>query len=215
MTSLSDETAPTAPTRSARPWRYSLRRASERATASLVVEPRGQAWVGTFSDPPPVLPSGHPPRELVGASEADVILLAAMWLFSHRWTVIEACPPGLKTRADLGAEALRLQRACDEGLPREVILCPFCGREHVDGDNGVEFKTRPHHTHRCQFCGKDFDTGRWSFGVASDPSLSDLDRARQREAALWRQLEDASATVRMLTVEADSAPGAGDPPGGA
>lgn len=211
MTSPSDETAAPAvtepaPARPPRPWRYSLRRGSERATAALTIGRRGALCVGAFAEAPPLLPTGQPVKEISGDTEPAVLLLAAMWLFSHGWTVIEACPPGLKTRGELGADALRLQRACDEGIPREVIPCPLCGREHVDGDNGEEFRTRPHHTHLCQFCNEPFDTGRWSFGVASDPSLSDLERARQREAALWQQLEAASAAVRAL--EAAPAPAA-------
>lgn len=206
MTSPSDETTAATP-RPPRAWRYSLRRGTERATVVLTIEQSGPLRLGTFVDPAPLLlPTGQKVKELSGDTEPSVLLLASMWLFSHGWTVIEACPPGLKTRAELGADALRLQRACDEGLPREVIPCPFCGREHVDGDNGAEFRTKPHHTHRCQFCGKDFDNVRWSFGVASDPSLSDLERARRREADLWKQLEAASAAVRAL--EAAPADGA-------
>jgi hypothetical protein len=66
----------------------------------------------------------------------------------------------------LRAERDRLQRACNEGLPREVIFCPVCQRQHVDGANGEEFRARPHHTHLCQFCNHLWDAGRWSFGVA-------------------------------------------------
>lgn len=67
--------------------------------------------------------------------------------------------------AELRAERDRLQRACDEGLPRELLLCPACGQMHIDGANGVEFATRPHHTHLCQHCGHVWDNGRWSFGA--------------------------------------------------
>ena len=66
----------------------------------------------------------------------------------------------------------RLQRACDEGLPREVILCPACGKPHVEGprhdDPSISGRTRPHHTHRCYECGHVWDSGRWSFGI--DPT---------------------------------------------
>lgn len=71
----------------------------------------------------------------------------------------------------LESDVERLQRACDEGLPREVIPCPSCNREHVEGprhdDPTVDGRTRPHHTHRCYHCGHVWDNGRWSFGVAS------------------------------------------------
>ena len=70
----------------------------------------------------------------------------------------------------LRRERERLQRACDEGLPRERIDCPACGRAHVEGprhdDPSVDGRTRPHHTHRCYHCGHVWDAGRWSFGVA-------------------------------------------------
>lgn len=53
----------------------------------------------------------------------------------------------------------RLQRACADGLPREVILCPACGQRHIDGANGVEFATKPHHTRR---------EGNGGVGLATD-----------------------------------------------
>lgn len=59
----------------------------------------------------------------------------------------------------------RLARACVEGLPREVLPCPECGRPHVDGADGTEYGTKPHHTHQCHHCGHVWDVGRWSFGV--------------------------------------------------
>lgn len=60
----------------------------------------------------------------------------------------------------------RYARACAEGLPREPLACPHCGEFHVDGANGAEFATIPHHTHLCEHCGKTWPAGRWSFGVA-------------------------------------------------
>ena len=79
---------------------------------------------------------------------------------------VEACIRDLSGQIEqLTAERDRLQRACDEGLPREVIHCPACGRRHLDGANGVEFATKPHHTHLCQHCGHIWDHGRWSFGA--------------------------------------------------
>lgn len=72
--------------------------------------------------------------------------------------------------ATLTAERDRLQRACNEGLPREVIQCPDCEKPHIEGprhdDPSIDGRTRPHHTHRCYHCGHIWDSGRWSFGVA-------------------------------------------------
>lgn len=59
----------------------------------------------------------------------------------------------------------RAQRIFDEALPRERILCPKCGRAHVDGANGADFARRPHHTHLCEHCGHVWDNVRWSFGA--------------------------------------------------
>lgn len=64
-------------------------------------------------------------------------------------------------------ELARLQRVCREVIPRKVILCPKCGVEHVDGENGAEFATRPHHTHLCAACGHVWDAGEWAFGASS------------------------------------------------
>lgn len=70
----------------------------------------------------------------------------------------------------LRTERDRLQRACDEGLPREVIPCPACKAPHVEGprhdDPTKDGRVRPHHTHRCYGCGHVWDDGRWTFGVA-------------------------------------------------
>lgn len=39
----------------------------------------------------------------------------------------------------------------EEGAPIPLLLwCPGCGKRHVDRG---EWKTRPHKTHACQFCG--------------------------------------------------------------
>lgn len=88
----------------------------------------------------------------------------------------------------LTAERDRLQRVCDEGLPREHIDCPKCGKQHIDGANGESFATRPHHTHLCQFCGEVFDTGRWSFGadVRAEPVSAET-VAMQAEVAPTEQ----------------------------
>ena len=67
--------------------------------------------------------------------------------------------------AAVEAERDRLARACVEGLPREVLPCPKCGFRHVDGADGSEYGTRPHHTHQCHRCGHVWDVGRWSYGA--------------------------------------------------
>ena len=69
-------------------------------------------------------------------------------------------------RLELAKELDRYRRAVAEGLPRELILCPKCGARHIDGANGAEFATRPHHTHLCAGCGHVWDAKRWSFGAA-------------------------------------------------
>jgi hypothetical protein len=72
--------------------------------------------------------------------------------------------------AAMRTERDRLQRACDEGLPREVIHCPSCGKPHAEGprhdDPAKDGRTRPHHSHRCYDCGHVWDSERWTFGVA-------------------------------------------------
>ena len=35
-----------------------------------------------------------------------------------------------------------------------VINCPHCGKTHVDRG---EWEDRPHHTHLCEHCGKEFE----------------------------------------------------------
>ena len=89
----------------------------------------------------------------------------------------------------LRRERDRLQRACDEGLPRERIDCPACGVRHVEGprhdDPSVDGRTRPHHTHRCYHCGHVWDAGRWIFGVAEgeETAVAPSDVARLDDAA--------------------------------
>ena len=89
----------------------------------------------------------------------------------------------------LRRERERLQRACDEGLPRERIDCPACGLAHVEGprhdDPSIDGRTRPHHTHRCYHCGHVWDAGRWSFGVAEgeETAVAPSDVARLDDAA--------------------------------
>lgn len=109
-------------------------------------------------------------------------------------------------RADLTrvtSERDRLQRACDEGLPRERIDCPACGLAHVEGprhdDPSVDGRTRPHHTHRCYGCGHVWDAGRWSFGV--DKPHGPLSRVLSENARLCaavREMFDAEAANAAL-----------------
>lgn len=79
--------------------------------------------------------------------------------------------------AAMTAERDRLQRACDEGLPREYLECPACHAQHIEGprhDNpALDGRTRPHHTHRCYGCGHVWDAGRWSFGADVPKPLPD------------------------------------------
>ena len=90
----------------------------------------------------------------------------------------------------LQRELARLQRACEEGLPRERIHCPRCGTIHIDGADTSAYGKRPHHTHRCQpengGCGHEFDTGRWSYGadVPPDPLKAAQEKLQEFERAL-------------------------------
>jgi hypothetical protein len=45
---------------------------------------------------------------------------------------------------------------------REHIVCPQCGKNHVDRG---EWTQRAHHTHLCEHCGHVFDVKRYSFGI--------------------------------------------------
>ena len=103
----------------------------------------------------------------------------------------------LRLRSELEAvtaERDRLQRACDEGLPREYIECPTCGKQHIEGprhDNpALDGRKRPHHTHRCYHCGHVWPSGRWSFG-ADVPKPTEhaaaLDAARREGAEGMRE----------------------------
>lgn len=102
----------------------------------------------------------------------------------------------------LRRERERLQRACDEGLPRERIDCPACGLAHVEGprhdDPSVDGRTRPHHTHRCYHCGHVWDAGRWSFGVAEgeETAVAPSDVARLDNATRGAPICDARGDQR-------------------
>lgn len=116
------------------------------------------------------------------------------------------------------AERDRLQRACDEGLPREYLECPACGRQHIEGprhDNpALDGRTRPHHTHRCYGCGHVWDAGRWSFGAdvpkgddwRGCPSAAEALAHNGRTGGdcfgpwLWREHDEATVVVRMVAV---------------
>lgn len=103
--------------------------------------------------------------------------------------------------AELRAERDRLQRACDEGLPREAFCCPRCGSQHIDGprhDNPVvDEAKRPHHEHFCPVCRHVWERG-WSFGVAPDAENAITRRLRAegrvdglREALDYARTEEA------------------------
>jgi hypothetical protein len=105
-----------------------------------------------------------------------------------------------RLRTDLASvttERDRLQRACNEGLPRERIDCPACRKRHVEGprhDNpSIDGRTRPHHTHRCYHCGHVWPTDRWSFGVAEGEETavapSEIERLRTDLATLRAELD--------------------------
>ena len=113
-----------------------------------------------------------------------------------------------RLRADLASvttERDRLQRACNEGLPRERIDCPTCGERHIEGprhDNpSVDGRTRPHHTHRCYHCGHVWPTGRWSFGVAEGEETavasSEIEQRLRVELATLRTELDAVQFSRL------------------
>lgn len=89
----------------------------------------------------------------------------------------------------------RLQRACDEGLPREYIECPKCGKQHLEWFRhdapGIDGRKRPHHTHRCYHCEHVWDSGRWSFGAdvpKPAPESAALDAARREGADEARRI---------------------------
>lgn len=116
----------------------------------------------------------------------------------------------------VATERDRLQRACDDGLPREVILCPACGKPHAEGprhdDPTKDGRTRPHHTHRCYLCGHVWDAGRWTFGVepGGENEVTKRLRAEGREAGLREALEVAEACVaEMRTGDDLTLPGTG------
>lgn len=87
--------------------------------------------------------------------------------------------PGWMARAN--AETVRIVRtvrpddpveACTEvgvhapAPTHEPLLCPWCGKRHIDEG---EFATRLHHTHRCVgdgACGKEWRLDRYVFGAA-------------------------------------------------
>ena len=117
---------------------------------------------------------------------------------------------GERIIVELEVERDRLQRACDEGLPREYIECPACAKPHVEGprhDNpALDGRTRPHHTHRCYHCGHIWDTGRWSFGVDVPKPASDTRDARiatleqERNEALNERDAARAEVARLLAL---------------
>jgi hypothetical protein len=58
-------------------------------------------------------------------------------------------------------------------LPRPAALrCPDCGERHIDQD---EWEKRPHHTHRCLFCGKQWTLEEYLYGVPEGHAPEDRD----------------------------------------
>lgn len=50
-----------------------------------------------------------------------------------------------------------------EGEPMAAVMyCPWCGFRHMD--SGV-WKTRPHHTHLCASCGKEWRVEPYCYGA--------------------------------------------------
>jgi len=103
----------------------------------------------------------------------------------------------------LVAERDRLQRACDEGLPREVIRCPKCGAQHLEWFRhdapGIDGRKRPHHTHRCYHCEHVWDSGRWSFGAERSTGVAaERDEARAQLDALTLAVSDRAEALRRV-----------------
>lgn len=103
----------------------------------------------------------------------------------------------------LVAERDRLQRACDEGLPREVIRCPRCNAQHLEWFRhdapGIDGRRRPHHTHRCYHCEHVWDSGRWSFGAERSTGVAaERDEARARLDALTLAVSDRAEALRRV-----------------
>lgn len=116
-------------------------------------------------------------------------------------------------RDALRGERDRLQRACDKGLPREVIACPSCGMCHVEGprhdDPTVDGRTRPHHTHRCYGCDKVWESGQWTFGVApgSENEVVKRLRAEGRAGGLQEALDACRSVMGRMRDLADDGGG--------
>lgn len=144
----------------------------------------------------------------LGAVEDLATLPSADSSILHDAAVIDV----LRLRSELEsmtAERDRLQRACDEGLPREYIECPTCGKQHIEGprhDNpALDGRKRPHHTHRCYHCGHVWPSGRWSFGADVPkpvPESASLDAARCEGAEGMRQrCEETCASIASAHAE--------------
>lgn len=119
-------------------------------------------------------------------------------MFAHAPTDIRALVAEVLR---LRTENERLTRACVEGLPREVLHCPACGAQHIEGprhdDPTLDGRVRPHHTHRCYGCGHVWDAGRWSYGdteASIAAPLADVQRLRE-VARAYLAAEDEYAEV--------------------
>ncbi len=108
---------------------------------------------------------------------------------------LEECESLRAQLASVTAERDRLQRACDEGLPRECFACPRCGAPHIDGprhDNpAVDGSRRPHHEHFCPACKHVWERG-WTFGVAAGAESPVVLRLRAEGVAAALEIVQAS-----------------------
>lgn len=103
----------------------------------------------------------------------------------------------------------RLTRACVEGLPREIMYCPKCSAQHIEGprhdDPSLDGRVRPHHHHRCYACGHDWPTERWSYGDTEARVAVPIQIHRdlaERAEVLQRELDEARSTEAAREGEA-------------
>ena len=135
---------------------------------------------------------------LVGAAqERDALRAEVEELGRQHDTAVE----GWQRAEDrLNRETARLRRACAEGLPRERILCPNCGKPHVDGADGTGYGTYPHHTHECHHCKHVWDNVRWSFGADVPAPADATPDPRDAEIARLKRLMETAVPWRVSPI---------------